>query len=458
VLRRARHELAALSSEFAAAIPANLSRTPADTLVAELMPLLDACRFLEREAASILRTRALGRRGRPFWLSGIHAEVQYAPFGTVLVIAPGNYPLFLPGVQALQALAAGNSVVWKPGRGGAPVAHLFADALFRSGLSRELLRVTPETAEAAVEEIRFGVDKVFFTGSATTGRKLLRLLADTLTPCVAELSGSDACVVLPSADLGRVVAALTFGMRLNGSETCMAPRRVLLVDATPARRELFLIQLRESLAHLPPVPLAPATRAHLDELLADAQASGATVLRETVSERTRPILVLDTRPEMAITQADLFAPLLSVLDVQGETGVLAAQRACPYALTTSIFGAEREARSLAARLETGVVTINDLIVPTADPRLPFGGRRQSGFGVTRGREGLLEMVAPRVVTVRRGRSTRHLEPVGARQQPFFAGILAATHAGSWRSRWAGLRQAFAAARNLSAQTTAPDRK
>ena len=127
VLRRARHLLASRAAEFAAAIPPTFARNPADIYISELLPLLDACRFLEREAAAILKPRTLGRRGLPWWLGSLSSRIERVPLGEILIIAPSNYSLFLPGVQTLQALAAGNAVVWKPGAGGHPVADLFEE-------------------------------------------------------------------------------------------------------------------------------------------------------------------------------------------------------------------------------------------------------------------------------------------------------------------------------------------
>ena len=118
VLRRARFAMSRRSDAFCDAIPSDLCRTPAETMVAEVLPLLASCQFLERRAEKILRVRRLGRRGLPLLLAGVSAEVQRVPYGVVLVLGPANYPLFLPGVQTLQALAAGNAVVLKPGRGG----------------------------------------------------------------------------------------------------------------------------------------------------------------------------------------------------------------------------------------------------------------------------------------------------------------------------------------------------
>ena len=103
---------------------------------------------------------------------------------------------------------------------------------------------------------------------------------------------------------------------------------------------------------------------------------------------------------------------------------------------------EAAAQLLAGRVQAGAVVINDLIVPTADPRLPFGGRGRSGFGVTRGAEGLLEMTAPKVITVRRGKSLPHLDPPHAADAELFHAYIQTVHAGAWRNRLAGVKKLF----------------
>ena len=170
-MRAIRHALASSVDRILAAIPADLSRTPADTLAAELLPLLEAAKFLEKQAARILAPRKLGRRGLPFWLSGLDVVIERAPLGTILIVAPSNYPLFLPGVQALQALAAGNAVTWKPGRNAEAIANVFANVCTQAGLPGNLLRVTEDSIEAVAEEIRHGKPaKIIFTGSARAGQ------------------------------------------------------------------------------------------------------------------------------------------------------------------------------------------------------------------------------------------------------------------------------------------------
>jgi acyl-CoA reductase-like NAD-dependent aldehyde dehydrogenase len=416
----------------------------ADTLVSEVLPLVEACRFLEREAAWILAPQRLSTHTRPFWLRRVTAETWRDPFGVILIIAPANYPLFLPGVQVLQALAAGNAVLWKPAPGGTPAAEALRDALIGCGLDPALLQLLDESALAAIDAMADGVDKVFLTGSAATGVAVLQQLAAHLTPAVMELSGCDAVFMLPGAELDRAVAALAFGLRLNGSATCMAPRRLFLVGDHPGLVPALLEQCKK----LPPVVLSARTQLELAELLQDARRLGGSILMDESESGLRYALVIKATPQMRIAQADVFAPVLSIMQVPDTAAAIAAHAICPYALTAAVFGPESEARKLASQLPVGTVLINDMIVGTADPRVSFGGRKSSGFGATRGREGLLEMTTLKTIVAQRSRDQRAYRPATPAHQPFFAGYIEAVHGGYWRTRWRGLRRFLRAATRL----------
>lgn len=439
VLREARHRMAAQAESFVAAISPTLPHTGADTLTAELMPLLDACKFLERNAAGLLKPRKL-RRGQPFWLRGVAVEIHREPLGEVLVIGPANFPLFLPGVQVLQALAAGNSVVWKPAPGGRRVADLVAEALQAARLPEALLHVTDESREAAHEAIARKPAKVVFTGSHETGCGVLVELAKTATPAVMELSGADAAVVMRDADLAVAAKAVAFGLRLNGGQVCMSPRRLFAERETMTR---LLPLLERELSAVPPVVLAQRTGWQLAELVDQARAQGADVRGEVDPEAQRPLLIAGAHPAMSVARSDVFAPVLSLIEVPSLAVLPEAYAACPYGLTVSIFcgrAEEAQARALGMTLRAGTVLINDVIAPTADPRVPFGGRGASGFGVTRGAEGLLEMTAPKVVLTRRGGAMRHLDTTSEADVPLLASLLRVTHAGTWGERWRAMKQ------------------
>ena len=458
VIRRLRRRMASGARELAETIPTEfpgaLARTVADSLVSEVLPLLEACRFLEREAEATLRTRLVGAAGRPLWLGKVEAEVERTPWGAVLVLAPANYPLLLTGVQTLQALTAGNAVLWKPAPGTAAPASALRRLLIEAGLPAELLTVLEADVASAAEAIEAGVDHVVLTGSAETGRVVSRQLAETLTPATMELSGCDAVFVLPGADLEHAVRALVFGQRFNGSATCMAPRRVFLVGLAEARAAEFEERLKAALMELDPVLLPAGGETLLRELIADAREQGAEVELDGLADgeddwaACSATLILRATPALKAMQTDIFAPVLSVMRVTDAEEALAAHAACPYGLTASVFGPEGAARVLARRMLVGNVLINDVIVPTADPRIPFGGRGASGYGVTRGAEGLLAMTTPRTIQVQRGRPRRAYEATGEGHAELFAGVVQMLHGRGLRARMAGLKRMLGAARRL----------
>jgi len=433
VVRAARHLLAERAGELADAISPLLARTRTDTLLAEVLPLLDACKFLERDAAKILKTRWLGLRGRPLWLTGVWGEAHREPVGHVLVIGPSNFPLLLAGTQVMQALTAGNCVTWKPGSGGGKVAELVETILRDAGLPRGLLRVTGESVEAGIEAVHEGADKVIFTGSPAGGRAVLRELTETQTPAVMELSGTDAVVVLPSADLKRVAKAVAFGLRLNGSAVCMSPRRLF---ASAVTLKALRSTLQTELAKIPAVVLSEDVAQRLGQLIAEAKQAGADVQGELRPAQQLPILVDRAEASMEIARTDMFAPVLSLIATPSMMHVPEMHEESPFGLSASIFGDEAEARALAATLRVGTVVINDVIVPTVDPRVGFGGRGASGYGVTRGPEGLLEMTALKMVLVRRGKATGYMDPTSEADAPMFEAAIRAMHGKSWRERGA----------------------
>jgi acyl-CoA reductase-like NAD-dependent aldehyde dehydrogenase len=421
IITRARRLLAIRAAAVAATWDDRRPR--ADTLTAEILPLLASMRFLERRAARILAPRRL-RGGRPLWLLGVTAELHREPRGVVLILGPSNYPLFLPGAQIAQALAAGNAVCAKPAPGCAGPLEAFAAILAEAGLPEGVLQVLDDTIATGAAAASAAFDLILLTGSAETGRSVLAASAPRLTPATMELSGNDAVFVLPAADIDAVAAALAYGMRLNSGATCIAPRRVFVL---PQQAERLASALLARIARLRLTPPPPIVASRLERLVAEAIADGARLLHG--AEQTGAVILVDARPEMRLLREDVFAPWLAFVPVADMAEAIAAQRLCPYALGASIFGPEPEARAMAGYLQVGSVCINDLIVPTADPRLPFGGRGLSGFGVTRGDEGLLDMTVVKTISLRRGRFMPHLAEARSTDADRYAGLILLLYGG-----------------------------
>jgi len=234
----------------------------------------------------------------------------------------------------------------------------------------------------------------------------------------------------------------------------MAPRRVF---GTGSVLKALGERLLPKLNTVPPATASTRVQEILNDLIADALRHNAELLRDgRGTGKLTPTLLRGVQPNAAIMQTDIFAPVLAFCDVPDMAAALAAQAASPYALTAAIFGNEREASSLAAQLRVGTVLINDLIVTAADPRVPFGGRGSSGFGATRGREGLLEMTAPKTVLRQTSRSLRPYATTGPAHEKFFAGFIEAAHSGSPVQRYRGLRELFTSARAVNAQASGND--
>lgn len=436
-VKRFRSALASNGVLLSSLYPSSLGRATADTLSTELIPLAEAARFLELRAVRLLRPQNLSNEGRPTWLRSVDITVRREPHGIVLVIAPANYPLFLPAVQVLQAVVAGNAVVWKPGKGGEALAKAICRLLIDAGVPCDLLLPTDESTEAGRQWIAAGVDKVVLTGSASSGRSVLEQCSASATPAAVELSGCDAFFVLPGADIAKAVRALAFGLTLNGGATCIAPRRIF---AQAQIADDFFFALAAAIRNLPPIAMGAANANRVVDLLEDAVARGGSPLvpfDRIASTGMRPLVITGARPSMKVMNTDIFAPIAAAMTVQSMRDAVDAANACPYALGASIFGSLENARALAASVHAGVVTINDIIVPTADPRLSFGGRKASGFGKTRGAEGLLEMTVSKSIVVQRARRLRHLEAPHPQAADLFDGYLRMRHGGGLTQRLCG---------------------
>lgn len=426
--------------------------TAAEVLASEVMPLADACRFAARVGKRALAPSTHSFRDSAWWMGRISVRVRRQPWGTVLILAPSNYPLLLPGVQIVQALAAGNAVVIKPAVGCTPTIKRFCECLVAAGVPSELLQIIDSSIAAGQAAMAAGVDKVLLTGSANSGRAVLAQLAPLLTPSTMELSGCDAVFVTEQADLNRLARCLIYALQLNGGATCIAPRRVFVTSAQLAP---LCELLQQELSQVAPrsYQVSSGVHARIAAAAQQAVAAGAQIIggqipagqiEQPAAERSAlvpmaALLLRNVTPNMAIAQEDLFGPVVSIITVPNLVAALEADRSCPYSLGASIFGPTTMAEHWGKQIQAGCVVVNDIIVPTADPRVAFGGRDRSGWGVTRGWEGLVEMSRPQVMCTRHGKWLPHLDPRRSQDAELMRGLLQVFHSASLGSRLAALR-------------------
>lgn len=417
----------------------------------EVLTVLRLLNYYFRCAPRVLRPR------RVFPLLGLLRvnRIVPRPYGVVGVISPWNYPVSLTLEPTFAALIAGNAVVIKPSEQ-TPLLGLKLGTLFReAGLPADLVQVVTGDAAVGATLIASGIDRLVFVGSVPNGRKVAALAGQHLVPVTLELGGKDAAIVLADADLDRAAAGIAWAANLNAGQTCLAIERVYVVEAVA---EPFLQRLVAEVQRLrvgpgtdpttdiPPIT-TPAQLAVIQSQLADAVARGARILcggrlADRPGRFFEPTVVTDVTDAMLLMREETFGPVIAVQRVHDAEEAVRRTNASPFGLTASVWTRNLElGRRLAARLEVGDAAVNDHGTPAGNPEIPWGGMKASGYGRTRGQEGLLEMVTLQHLSWPRFQTKR---------EPFWFPNSARTIAtvrraipllfGTWRERMAALRE------------------
>lgn len=376
-----------------------------EALVTEVLPTLDVLDHHLRHAAALLAPRPLPHR----LLRTTRSELVREPWGVVGVITPWNYPFFLGASIGLSALFAGNAVLSKPSEV-TPLVGLELERLVRdAGLPPALWQALPGDGETGAALVAAGCDRVSFTGSVATGRRVAAACGERLIPVQLELGGKDAAIVLEDADLERAVRALVWGAFTNAGQVCASVERIVIREEVARTfTERFVEEtrrLRQGPDRAYDVDVGCMTnraqwevvRKQLDE----AKQRGARVLaggegREGEGEKGRwwwqPTVLAGVQADMAVQRDETFGPVVTIVSVRSDDEAISKANASPYGLTASVWTKDEDrAARLARRLHVGSVFVNDALAPSGAGEAPWGGVKHSGFGKSRGAEGLLEM-------------------------------------------------------------------
>jgi succinate-semialdehyde dehydrogenase/glutarate-semialdehyde dehydrogenase len=403
-LVRAAEVLRAGSDRYAALMTAEMGK-PIRESRAEVEKGALGCEFYARNAETFLRDE-------PGDSDALFSRVAFHPLGTVLAIMPWNFPLWQVLRFALPALVAGNGVLLKPAPGTLGCG-LALEAIWReAGLPEGVFQTLPighEQAENLIADPR--VHAVTLTGSERAGRRIATLAGAALKKAVLELGGSDPFVVLEDADLDRAVATAVAARFQNTGQSCIAAKRFILVEPVA---DAFLERFRrrvESLVVGDPTredtDLGPLARADLRDNLhrqvTESIALGAVPVTgcapvEGPGFFYRPSILDRVRPGLPAYDEELFGPVAAIVRVKDESEALAVANRHRYGLGASVWTADRErGERLARRFEAGVAFVNGLV--KSDPRLPFGGVKNSGYGRELGVYGIREFVNIQTVCV-----------------------------------------------------------
>ncbi len=377
-----------------------------DALV-EVILVADHLDWAARRAGKVLARR----RVETTLLAKNHAAwVEYHPFGVVGVIGPWNYPLFTPMGSIGYALAAGNAVVFKPSELTPAVGRWLVDAFAEVVPEQPVLQLVTGFGATGNALCKSGVDKLAFTGSPPTGRKVMAACAETLTPVLLELGGKDVMIVDDDADVDAAASAAVWGGCANAGQTCIGIERVYATAGVYDRFVAKAVELASGVRAGPErdATIGPVTMAKQVEVirrhLQDALDRGAKALVGGVESvhppYVDPVVLVDVPEDALVMREETFGPVLPIIRVADGDEAVARANATGYGLASAVYG-KRNAERLASALKAGMTSINAVQMVAAVPALPFGGVGESGFGRIHGAEGLREFARVKATTRQR---------------------------------------------------------
>lgn len=380
--------------ELAAVVQQETGKPRGDALV-ELSLAVDHLAWASKHAEKVLKRR---RVPSGLVMANQKATVEYRPLGVVGVIGPWNYPVFTPLGSIAYALAAGNAVVFKPSEYTPGIGTWLAQT-FAEVVDRPVFQVITGLGETGAALCRSGVDKLAFTGSTATGKRVMAACAESLTPVLIEAGGKDALIVDEDADLEAAADGAVWGACSNAGQTCAGVERVYVHERV---YDEFLDRLVEKTRALqasddPTAQLGPITmpsqvdviRRHID----DALARGGRALvggADAVGDRwVQPTILVDVPEDSLAVTEETFGPTMTVAKVKDMDEAVALTNASRFALGSTVFS-KGHGMQVAERLRVGMTAINGLLSFAGVPSLPFGGVGDSGFGRIHGPDGLKE--------------------------------------------------------------------
>ncbi len=365
----------------------------------EVSIAIDHIAWAAKHAEQIMR-----KQDRPSGLLmfNMKAQVQRSPLGVVGVIGPWNYPIFTPMGSIAYALAAGNTVVFKPSEFTPGVGKWLADSFAQIAPFENILSTVtglPDTGKALTES---AVNKISFTGSTRTAKKVAASCAERMIPVVLECGGKDPVIVDTDADLKLAAEYALWSAMANAGQSCIGAERVYVVESVADQ----FIEIITNMAKKIQVgkDYGPATmpsqlnviQSHLD----DAKAKGAKFLvggADSVKGAfVEPVIMVDVPEDSTAMTQETFGPTLAINKVLNTDEAIRLSNASSYGLASAVFS-KRNGEQIASKLACGMVSINSVFLFAAIPSVPFGGVKDSGYGRIHGAEGLLEYTYARTV-------------------------------------------------------------
>jgi len=414
VLREFQYLLHEKRYEIATALTREAGKPYVEALTIEVLVVLDSARFYIENAYSLLRDERLSHGNLAMKTKS--GRIVREPYGVIGIISPWNYPLSTPATESLAALVAGNAVVVKPSEFTSLIALELAGLFYSAGVPKDVFQVVVGDGSTGAAFANAEIDKLIFTGSVGTGKRIAQAAGERLLPVVLELGGKDPMVVLDDADIDVASSGAVWGAFMNAGQTCLSVERCYVHQNIFERFVAACVskttQLRVGNGMDPQSDMGPMIHERqlriVEQQVEDARAHGARVL--TGGKRLSdlgptfyaPTVLTDVTHEMRVMREETFGPVLPIMPFSTDEEAVKLANDSEFGLAASIWTRDRgRGEALARRLHAGTVQVNDAVSCFGISEAPHGGVKSSGIGRTHGRFGLDEMVRIKYVAIDR---------------------------------------------------------
>ncbi len=395
------------SAELCALLSLECGKPESEAYIAEVLTAIDLTRYYAKLAPKLLRRKYI-----PLHLL-IHrtSYVHYTPKGVIGIIAPWNFPFIIPFGDVIIALMTGNGVVVKPSEETPLVALKGLELLLEAGVPEGLVEVVCGWGPTGAALCTSGVDKVVFTGSVATGKRVAVACAEQLIPVTLELGGKAPAVVLPSANVERAARGLVYGAYVNSGQICVSVERVYVHRSMHDELVGRIVERVNKLRHGDPQAdevdvgcvissnqIAIAQRQIAQAVEAGAQVAAGGKTPDMPGQFFEPTVLTGVNNQMDVARTETFGPLMPIIVYDTVEEAIELANDTHLGLMAYVFaGTAAEGRAVAEQIEAGTVMVNDVLTTYAAPETPWRGMKKSGLGVVHGDGGMLAMCEARHV-------------------------------------------------------------
>lgn len=410
LMMRAREVILAEMDEIARLISDESGKPVAEALSMEIAPVLDLMQHFARRAETLLAPTKIniGLYG----LMGRTSKIVYHPLGVVAIIPAWNYPFSIPLGEVVMALMAGNSVVVKPAELTSMVGTKIGEILEKAGAPDDLVQIVTGDGSTGEALVRAKPDKIMFTGSVATGKKIAAEAAKHLTSVVLELGGKDAMIVLEDANLDMAAQGAVWGAFCNAGQSCSSVERLYAHEKIADELTQKIVERTKQLKLGPGDNRTTSIGAMsserqikiVEDHVQNFRDSGARI--ETGGAREdlffEPTVISGATNEMRAMREETFGPTLPIATFASDEEAVRLANDSEFGLTASVWTRNRSrGEKIARQIEAGSVCVNEVLYTHGIGQTPWGGFKNSGRGRTHGLLGLLELVQPQHIHVNR---------------------------------------------------------